>query len=325
MSIVLSHRTAQLYHAAPLKPVRRATLPAGPTVLKPEPPDVSLLFRVRQMLLRYGVPEAELKTVDALVPSPACRRAGLGLSSHVWSDPIPAQSLIELNHGIYVSNVAFCAQQVTTLLDELELIEHLFELCGQYGLPLRSEDPYTVRAPLITPHDLQRHVACAPGQRGINRLRRALRYVQGGVRSPMETALVIPIVGPRRLGGLNIKTVQVARRVDVAGRARNLTRRSYFECDALLPKSRTDLEYDGIIHEEAEQAAIDTERANAMAAMGYSVMNVNRFVLFDPAAFRRLMLAIMQREGRRVDRLPREFFCKQEELRRFVLRRWLSA
>lgn len=209
------------------------------------------------------------------------------------------------------------------MLDEHELIEYLFELCGKYSLPFHPDDAYRERPPLVTPDALRCHVECAPGQRGINRLRNALRYVRGGIRSPMETALLIPIVAPRRLGGLHIKTIQAAQRVEVTGRARSLTRRSHFECDALLPKSRTDLEYDGIIHEEAEQATIDTERANAMMAMGYSVMSVNRYALFDPLAFRRLMLAIMQREGRRIDRLPREFYQKQENLRRFVLRRWL--
>lgn len=325
MSIVLSHRTARLYHAAPAKPAPRATVPLEPCPLKPEPPDVALVPRARQLLERCGVPKSELTTIEVLAPSAAHRRSGHGSFSHVWPYPIPAHGLIELERGIYVSSAALCTQQIATTLGELELIEYLFELCGHYGLPFNAENSYIDRPPLATSASLHQHVANAPGQRGINRLCKALRYVRGGTRSPMETALFIPIVGPRRLGALNIQAIEVARRVEVTGRARSLTRRGHFECDALLCKSGTDLEYNGIIHEETEQAIIDTERANAMAAMGYSVMNVNRFVLFDPAAFRRLMLAIMQREGRRVDRLPREFFCKQEELRRFVLRRWLSA
>ena len=284
---------------------------------------MSLVSRARQILLRCGVPEAALDTIDVLVSTSACRRSGLGLSSHVWSYPIPAHGLIELERGIYLCDIVLCAQQVAAMLGDLELIEYLFELCGKYALSLQPDEPYREHPPLITPDDLHRHIEVSAGQRGINRLRRALQYVQGGTRSPMETALFISIVGPRRLGGLNIKTIQVARRVDITGGARNLTRRSFFECDALLLKSRTDLEYDGIIHEDAEQAAIDTERANAMAAMGYSVMNINRHALFDRLAFRRLMLAIMQREGRRIDRLPSEFYQKQESLRRFVLRRWL--
>lgn len=323
MGIVLSHRTARLYHAAPFKQARHVTLPAEPSALKPEPPDMSLVSRARQILLRCGVPEAALETIDVLVSTSACRRSGFGLLSHVWSHPISANGLIELERGIYVCDVALCVQQIASMLDEPELIECLFELCGKYSLPSQPDEPYRERPPLVTTEALNCHVERAPGQWGINRLRNALRYVQNGVRSPMETALLIPIVGPRRLGGLNIKTVQAAQRVEVVGCARGLTRRSYFECDALLPKSRTDLEYDGIIHEDAEQAAIDTERANAMMAMGYNVMNVNRHALFDPLAFRRLMLAIMQREGRRIDRLPPEFYQKQENLRRFVLRRWL--
>lgn len=84
----------------------------------------------------------------------------------------------------------------------------------------------------------------------------------------------------RRLGGEGLTDLQMAHRIDVKGSARLLTKRSYFECDAFLPRSKTDIEYNGIIHEKEDQFVTDVERTNALEAMGYNVMTVTRRAFF---------------------------------------------
>ncbi len=91
----------------------------------------------------------------------------------------------------------------------------------------------------------------------------------------------------------------MAYRIEVAGEARLLTRRSHFECDAYLPQAKVDLEYNGILHEEEGQIAVDVERANALEAMGYRMMTISRQSFFDGEAFGRLMRAIERRSGHR--------------------------
>ncbi len=97
-----------------------------------------------------------------------------------------------------------------------------------------------------------------------------------------------------------------------------------FECDAYLPQAKVDLEYNGILHEEEGQIAVDVERANALEAMGYRMMTITRQSFFDGEAFGRLMRDIERRSGHRQVRVDSDFLKRQEELRRFMLRRYLA-
>ena len=84
----------------------------------------------------------------------------------------------------------------------------------------------------------------------------------------------------------------------------------------------TDIEYNGFYHDEPEQQAIDEERRNTMRNMGYAVITVSRHSFFKQSAFRRIMEAIRIREKIWPGRLPGDFPVLQEDLRRFVLRRY---
>lgn len=223
-----------------------------------------------------------------------------------------------------MTGVLLTAQLFARQADERELVEYLMELCGCYGLPPASGE-FAIRLPLTTPERILEWAEQARGQHGANKLRRALVWVRAGARSPMETAFFMMLLLPRRLGGMQIAELRLAYRIEVTGEARGLTRRGYFECDAYLPCSRTDFEYNGIVHETEEQLAIDSERLNALEAMGYNAMIVTRREFFDREAFGRLMRAIGRRVGKRPDREPPGFEERQEELREFVLRRYLGA
>ena len=208
-------------------------------------------------------------------------------------------------------------------LNEVELIELLLEACGRYALLPGSFD-MVKRDPLVSVAELRKYCSEIKGQRGSHKLQRALGSVRDGARSPMETAFFMILMLPRRLGGEGLADLEMAYRIDVRGSARLLTRRSYFECDAFLPRTKTDFEYNGIVHEEEAQFVTDAERINALEAMGYNVITITRRSFFDKGAFGRLMRAIELRLGRRSSRTTADFAQRQEELRRFVLRWYLD-
>ena len=322
MSMILSHTTAQLYHRLPNIRTNRALLPPEPTDLRCGAADTTLARRARQLLIGLGAPPEEVSSLDVLVARDRDRRVGRGIHAHVWGFPIPASSLVPIDRGLYVTNALFTAQLMARKTDERGLIEYLMELCSWYGLA-PSGGQYDVRAPLVQPADIENWSRSVCGQHGARKLRQALKWVRGGARSPMETAFFMMMLLPRRLGGLQIDGLELAHRIRVEGAACALTRRSYFECDAYLPSSRTDFEYNGLIHETEEQFTIDAERMNALDAMGYNMMVITRREFFDRQAFLRLMCAIERRTGKRVDREPDGFRDRQEDLRRFVLRRYL--
>ena len=91
-----------------------------------------------------------------------------------------------------------------------------------------------------------------------------------------------------------------------------------------LKKSRTDIEYNGFYHDAEEDRAIDEERKNALASMGYGIITVSRYSFMHASAFVRVMEAIQRKEGIRPSRLPKDFQIMQEDLRQFVLRRFIE-
>lgn len=323
MSMILSHRTAQLYHRLRGHDRPRASLPAGSSELKNDPVDTSLAQPARRLLMALGAEPDDVARLDVLVRRDCDRRTARGVVAHAWRFPLPERSLIKIGHGIYVTDVLLTAQQLARQMGEVELVEYLLELCGEYALPPDGGN-YRSCPHLVAPGEIKGWTDRVRGQHGANKLRRALSWVRPGARSPMETAFFMMLLMPRRLGGLGISELELAHRIDVTGEACGLTRRKHFECDAYAPSSRTDFEYNGIIHETEEQLAIDVERANALEAMGYNVMTITRHAFFDPEAFRRLMLAIERKAGRRADRVPEGFAERQEGLRRFVLRRHIE-
>lgn len=140
----------------------------------------------------------------------------------------------------------------------------------------------------------------------------------------METAFVMMLTLPKSEGGLGIKGIETDYKVQVTTAAKNLTRRKKFFMDAYLKKSRTDIEYNGFYHDAEEDRAIDEERKNALASMGYGIITVSRYSFMHASSFVRVMEAIQRKEGVRPSRLPKDFQVMQEDLRQFVLRRFIE-
>ena len=211
----------------------------------------------------------------------------------------------------------------TVFKDIRELVEFGFELCGSYELDVASDGDYRERPPLATRNLIAAAVDMLAGMRGVAVARRALRYVREGARSPMETAHAMTLVLPRRMGGAGASAVRMDYRIDIPPELRGLTRRLSVICDGCIPERMIDFEYNGFWHDGEERRAEDEERRNVLEAMGYRVKVLNRFAFFSCGAFRRHLRSIFRILGIREDKLPCGFWDKQEELRRFVLRRLL--
>lgn len=351
MSIVLSHRTARLFHDAPHRPRALPALPSRKMPLSTGAPDPRLINEARRLLASFGVPLEQLDTIDVIVSSPSDRRESKHVHCHVCTSAIPSHSLIQIAKGIFVCDVRLCALQAASYMSDERLIEYYFELCGRYLLPLDgcssdrpdaypSDPPRTSAGTQPEAHagyieieartttralraffDSAKGTCSSKGVRGSKDARRSIEYVLDGSRSPMETALMMTVVLPKRLGGLGLREVKMNHRVDVPAHLRKITRRRYFLLDGFIKCANIDLEYDGILHEAPGQRVIDEERNNVLRAMGFVVIRVTRQSMFDPIAFQRIMAAICMHGGIRRQRFPEGFQRKQEELRRFVTRR----
>lgn len=321
MGIVLSHATARAVYQTAESIAIYATDPIPMDKIRASAPTTSDLEAARAWLKRKNV---DSETIHVLTFSNNAQRHRKGCVCHLTRYVFDAESYLELEPNVYIVDIKLCALQAAADLDLSELVEYYFEICGSYALETSDETQYRERPALTTVDELRAFFSRASGYRGSNKALKALSYVRGGCRSPLETAFVMMLTMPKSMGGLGIHSVQTDYRVPVTKRYAALTRRTVFYLDAYLENSMTDIEYNGFYHDEPEQQAIDEERRNTLRNMGYVVITVSRHSFFKQSAFRRVMEAIRIREKIWPGRLPNNFAIQQEALRQFVLRRYFE-
>ncbi|MFR2031969.1 MAG: hypothetical protein ACLS3M_11675, partial [Collinsella sp.] len=186
-----------------------------------------------------------------------------------------------------------------------------------------SSTSYTERFPLTSTERLKQFFNSITRCDGLALARKAIQCVRDGCRSPMETAFVMMLTLPKSEGGLGIKGIETDYEVKVTAAAKNLTRRKKFFMDAYLKKSRTDIEYNGFYHDAEEDRAIDERTQERTCVHAYGIITVSRYSFMHASSFVRVRRQ-SRKEGIRPSRLPKDFQIMQEDLRLFVLRRFIE-
>lgn len=324
MSIVLSHTTARVVYQAAHSVSAEVAEPCSPAAIYKSCPTGTLLDTATEWLTKHGVALDANDSLEVMVFDRRNARYAMGCQCHVSSKRFSSSRFIELGDDVYIAGIELCALQAATFLSFRELVEYYFELCGAYSLGTDSSTSYTERCALTSTERLKQFFNSITRCDGLTLARKAIQCVRDGCRSPMETAFVMMLTLPKSEGGLGIKGIETDYEVQVTAAAKNLTRRKKFFMDAYLKRSRTDVEYNGFYHDAEEDRAIDEERKNALASMGYGIITVSRHSFMHVSAFVRVMEAIQRKEGIRPSRLPKDFQIMQEDLRQFVLRRFIE-
>ena len=321
MGTIISHSTARAVWRLASKRPADGTPPSRADLLAATP-SVAEATDLRHHLELYGLVDDATPLEVLLLSTSKAGRNPAGTVVHTTRISFPTDSFISIEGGNYLVSIELCALQAATYLTFPELVEYYYELCGAYTLYDDSNE-YRERRPLTSTSRLYTFFTASKGAHGVKLACRALKYVRDRCRSPLEAAFAIMLTMPKANGGLGIRKIEADYRVELHESAKALARRRWLYLDLFLPRSKTDVEYNGFYHDENEIQAIDEERRNALASMGYNVIYINRQIFFDRMAFRRSITAIMRWEGICPSHLPLAFQIDQEELRRFVLRRYL--
>lgn len=320
----MSHTTAKAVYQAARSITAEGIEPCSPAAIYESCPSGTLLDAAAEWLTKHDVALGENNSLEVMVFNRKNARYAMGCKCHVSLKQFSSSRFIELGDGIYIVGVELCALQAATYLPFRELVEYYFELCGAYSLETGSSTSYTERFALTSTERLKQFFNSLTRCDGLTLARKAVQCVRDGCRSPMETAFVMMLTLPKTEGGLGIKGIETDYEVQVTAAAKNLTRRKKLFMDAYLKKSRTDVEYNGFYHDAEEDRAVDEERKNALASMGYGIITVSRYSFMHASSFVRVMEAIQRKEGIRPSRLPKDFQVMQEDLRQFVLRRFIK-
>ena len=160
LPIVLSHKTAWLYHnvARPSEPLSRASSlydedsPANEAEPTASLPKLGLDAKglrastavgiVTDYLVSLGIPREELDRIDTLVNFDFERSTPAGFRCHVFGAPVPPSHLIEVAEGLLVVDEAMCFVQAGSWMSEPEQLEYGYEICARYHLNHLSTGDY---------------------------------------------------------------------------------------------------------------------------------------------------------------------------------------
>lgn len=336
MSIVLSHSTAATLYRFLSGACPR--VPEGWLISHPDfldcYPTLALARSARSLLIERGVlldaagsgpagPLSGAPAIDVLC-SVGVRTRAKGVRCHVLGAELTDDCLIHLGGDVFAVSPELCFLQLAASYDFVRLVELGFELCSGYAYQLDGQ-PVCQRSPITDVARIRSLISCLndrPGHRikGTQRALEALEIVRERTRSPMEAAYGMLLVLPPAMGGLGLTETRMDYRIDLTREAARRAQVSHVVCDAFIPSSRLDIEYNGFWHDDQVRRQTDEERRLALASMGIDCMVVSRQGLLSHDGFARHMRALLNKVGLVGLSDDPDFLFRQDCLRRFVLR-----
>ena len=165
-------------------------------------------------------------------------------------------------------------------------------------------------SPLCSVQDLYACAKKLKGHRGRQKALRAIRYLDNGSRSPMESILYMYLRLPNALGGCAFTEIQLNRKLSLRKSGKT------YIADLYVPSCKLDIEYDSQTHHDNPAAySKDSIRAAHLEDEGYQILSVKPIQLYNLKHFETLAKNIARRIGKRIRIRARKFFDSFAALR----------
>lgn len=271
---------------------------------------------------RLGVAEpSQDEPLEVLVKSASQRSRSRAVRARVWGGKIADRAFRKVDDELYVSSPEFVFLQMATVLAIPQLAALGMELCGTYRREVRvsalgtGEDAWVTvyqQFPLTTPRRIRGFLARMKGAPGQSRALAALRYVLPDSASPMETAILLLLCLPRRLGGYALPLPVFNPPITFSRAGRRHTLRNSAKPDLYWKKAKLDLEYDSDEFHSTEKLAISSMRRKALERMGVEVIGLTKDEVESVELFHATALRIARCLGKEI---------RAEDENRFASRR----
>ncbi len=152
---------------------------------------------------------------------------------------------------------------------------------------------------------------------GAGKLARAMAYIADCSASPRETKQALVLGLPHRYGGYGLGIPHMNFEVKANPAVRAMTGKRSFRLDLCWPGAKLDVEYQSRFSHEGEAARLsDSRRANALMAMGWTVVGVTNEELDSLAATDAIANTILQQLGKRAQVRTPDYHARKLKLRR---------
>ncbi len=206
-----------------------------------------------------------------------------------------------------MSTPEFAFLQMGGLLTLHQLVLVGNRLCAEYRV--REDGMVLPCEPSTTVERLKRFAESAGGCYGAKKVKRALRFVAGRARSPMEAKTAVLTALPVSAGGWGFGVPELNYRIEASeldSRTLDRESRKYFEIDLYWKRKEVGLEYDGADHVDPARVRADKRRINCLTANGKTILTVMYDQIADEGIRETLMWQLAKVLGVTVGKLSEE-------------------
>lgn len=255
-----------------------------------------------------------------VVPDAAHRCRSNAVCAHVTTHPLPAKSFVQISNDTYIATPELCFLQMASMVSHTRLIELGLELCGSYSLPDSQGGSFFQRKPLSSVSALSDYLDKTGKAYGASKARSALRYIENGSASPMESKTMMLLCLPTRMGGYGAPLPRLNHQITVRKTARQAASKRYYVGDLYWPEAKVEIAYDSdAFHTGSDRIASDAQRRNALAYLDISVITVTRAQVMNAAEFNKVACSLLKRLGKRTRPTVGNWSAQRCALRREVL------
>ena len=229
-------------------------------------------------------------------------------------DPI-AGMFCKIGDRAYTVSPEMLFVQMATRMPLIDLILLGMELCGTYA-PCPFSNRFDERPPITSVSRLASFCERASGMRGAATAAKALRWVVDGSNSPAETALVLYLCLPIRLGGYGFTFPDMNPETPLGKRASKMLDHPTMRCDLHWVDERVVIEYDSDQeHLSSQSASRDAVRRNVLGYKDVTVITVRKPMIATPKAFDGVVRQLARALKRRLRTRDMEFTVARSNLR----------
>ena len=257
------------------------------------PSDVNPLLDCSSPLLPPWFEESKFpglreRPVHLLVPNRSLTRISDNVHTHLVQEQLPEGSFYQIAEGLFVCSPEYTLAQLARFLTLAQLAEAASEMLSDYYNHPHTERLEERKWRIATKESMSsfgEYASC----RGARKMREAIKLVLEHARSPMEIKAALLISLPRHLGGYAFPRPTLNFEVPI-GDLYNLVEQESFTVDIAYPGLCVGVEYFG--EETHPSAAADRRRINGLRALGWEILTLDKWQLYNSEAFYKFMLQL---------------------------------
>lgn len=187
------------------------------------------------------------------------------------------------------------------------------------GLQLCSNPPGQYADAITTKKKIKSLLAKSSGHRGQAKALRAIKFIENGSASVMESIVYMILTLPHSLGGYGLKGAMFNVEINLKEDAATRLRQQRCFIDLYYKPAKLAIEYDSFaFHNSPSQQGKDAIRSGILSRQGIDILHLSTIQIYDPKACTDFAVNLASRLGRRID-VRTEKFDEMNTLLRSLL------